>query len=61
MKRSTGEKGWLSLCDYECTLIQQSDALPRIGVKLNLERLLNELTIFKEQCDKNEQVLVRFL
>jgi len=58
MRRSTGEKGWLSTFDYECTLLQQGDTLTRTGVKSSRERLLSELISFKEQCDENEQTLV---
>ncbi len=61
MRRSTEGKGWLSPFDYQCTILQQGNTLARTQVESSGERLLNELIIFKEQCDENEKVLVSHL
>jgi len=58
MHRSTVDNDWLSSIDYKCTLLQQGDTLSCIELKTNCERLLNELIVFKEQFDENEQNLV---
>jgi hypothetical protein len=58
MRRPAGIKGWSSPSDYECTLLHQGDTLTRIRMESDRERLLNELIIFKKQCDDNEQTLV---
>jgi len=45
---------------YQFRLLLENNKLIRTQEKVNLERLLNELIIFKEQSDENEQNLVKF-
>ena len=43
---------------YQCKLLLKDDALTRTRKKSSRETILNELKIFKEECNTNEQALV---
>ncbi|CAF1035716.1 unnamed protein product [Rotaria sp. Silwood1] len=44
--------------EYQVKSLLVGDTLTRTQVKSNRETVLNELAIFKEECDENEQALV---
>jgi hypothetical protein len=48
------EKNW----SYECRLLLQGDTLTYTKEKFSPQLVVDELTIFKEECDDNEQAFV---
>jgi hypothetical protein len=46
--------------EYQFKSLLKGDTLTRTQNKVTREMLLNELVIFKEECDENEQALVSF-
>jgi hypothetical protein len=44
--------------EYQFRLLFEGNTLMNTQMTVNREMLLNELVIFKEKCDKNEQDLV---
>ncbi|CAF1229144.1 unnamed protein product [Adineta steineri] len=55
MRRSAKDKYWASKSEYQFKVLLKGDTLMCTQQKSNRERLLNELAIFKEECDRNEQ------
>jgi hypothetical protein len=60
MRRSVGEKRWLSTSEYEFESLLERDKVTRTMEKSTPEISLRELIIFKEKCDESEQILVSF-
>lgn len=58
MRQSTEELGWLSTSGYEFKLLLESGEIMRTHENATHETVFNELTIFKTEFEKNEQVLV---
>ena len=48
----------LTTSEYQFKLLFEDKSLINIQQTINRERLINELSIFKKQCEKNEQGLV---
>ncbi|CAF1142598.1 unnamed protein product [Adineta steineri] len=57
MRRSAKDKYWTSKSEYQFKVLLKGDTLMCIQQKSNRERLLNELAIFKGECDRNERSL----
>jgi hypothetical protein len=58
MRRSADEKDWLSIPEYQFRPLLKGDTLIRTQEKFSPESILNELSMFKKECDENEQALV---
>ena len=58
MRRSVGERRWLSTSEYELESLLERDKLTRTIEITTCETVLRELIIFKETCDDSEQTLV---
>ncbi|CAF1089429.1 unnamed protein product [Adineta steineri] len=55
MRRSAKDKYWALKSEYQFKVLLKGDTLMCIQQKSNRERVLNEMAIFKEECDRNEQ------
>ena len=58
MRRSIKQNKSLPISEYEYFPLLKDDTLIKTKQKFSLEAILNELSIFKEDCDDNEQALV---
>ncbi|CAF4095665.1 unnamed protein product, partial [Adineta steineri] len=56
-QQSPGKNKWLPLSEHEFRTVLECDTLIRTGEKLSKEKLLQELIIFKEECDDSEKNL----
>ena len=61
MRRSAKDTNWPWKSKYQFRSLLKGNTLIRTQVESSLERLLNELAIFKEQCDDNEDSSRKFL
>ncbi|CAF1375738.1 unnamed protein product [Adineta ricciae] len=57
MRESPRLHRWSSLSEYEFKTLSTSDTLTRISCQLSRETLLQELIVFKEECDEREKRL----
>jgi hypothetical protein len=60
MRLFVEEKNGSLISEYQFKSLLKGDILTRTEGKSRRETVLNELAIFKEECDDNEQALVSF-